>query len=417
MQRSVIQLAGKTLVVSMPSKWCREQGITKGGKVNMVIDGGVCRVSSAGDEYRAAITLPLVDEKNAWWAATAATPEVRRLLFDGRYRSVLVPSVEDSNSRSPDLNLAGRVGLWLSGRVDRWSCRLGSDWFSFNRSIDQEYLMAGHAHLRYLVSQVSLGASAFTIAIGHRNRDGSYSRVGREGLAPFLHLLGKGVIAPPAREQLASLSPVALDISHPTSRYLASAANGHGLTRYADTDLEPWAFGRLDCYWGMAPTPPADLSAVLWGRTRQFLNSSPASEFGFVAMLPAGVPTTDRSPWTNIWTTDGDHLTRDGQPLGPEAARASIRRDLEAGAGRFPFRIRGEVFWQVAAHGNGGYLITLVDPGYLDPGERRVELVPQSGRWRIRDRISGVELGPLGERMRVIVPAGTFLLLEAAPTP
>ena len=83
--------------------------------------------------------ITILREKNAWWAAQAATPELRRLLLNGQYRSVLVPAVEDSNSRSQDLNLAARVGLWLDGQVDRWACRVCSDYFSFNRAWEWEY--------------------------------------------------------------------------------------------------------------------------------------------------------------------------------------------------------------------------------------------------------------------------------------
>lgn len=35
MQRSVIQLAGKTLIVSLPSAWCKENGVKKGGTLEV----------------------------------------------------------------------------------------------------------------------------------------------------------------------------------------------------------------------------------------------------------------------------------------------------------------------------------------------------------------------------------------------
>ena len=39
--------------------------------------------------------------KDVWWAHWPADAKMRELIFNGRYRSVLLPSVEDSNSRSP----------------------------------------------------------------------------------------------------------------------------------------------------------------------------------------------------------------------------------------------------------------------------------------------------------------------------
>ncbi|MBM4044265.1 MAG: hypothetical protein FJ279_04060, partial [Planctomycetes bacterium] len=100
-------------------------------------------------------------EKVAWWATVPAHKEWHDLLFNGKYREVLVPSVEDSNSRSPELNLAGRVGLWLSGAVDTWSARLIDDLFCFNRFWEYGYPMHGHPFLRVLVAHTSLGASFF----------------------------------------------------------------------------------------------------------------------------------------------------------------------------------------------------------------------------------------------------------------
>lgn len=45
MQRKVIQLAGKTFVVSLPSKWVKEQGIKKGEEVEVKTNGGELTIS------------------------------------------------------------------------------------------------------------------------------------------------------------------------------------------------------------------------------------------------------------------------------------------------------------------------------------------------------------------------------------
>lgn len=47
MIRKVIQLAGKTLVVSMPSKWARSSGIMKGGEVRVEEKGDMLLISSS----------------------------------------------------------------------------------------------------------------------------------------------------------------------------------------------------------------------------------------------------------------------------------------------------------------------------------------------------------------------------------
>ena len=182
---------------------------------------------------------------------------MRELIFNGRYRSVLLPCVEDSNSRMPEVNLAARVGLWLDGQVDDWACRMSADWFCASRSWEWEYPLTGSPHLRYFTSQALLGARVFMSLSGERDRAGNWTRAGTEGTGNFLHLLGKGLIAPPRREQLRSISPVALAIERPTPRFVKHGSNGHHHESWGDdqADGKPWPFDRLDCYWAMSPLP------------------------------------------------------------------------------------------------------------------------------------------------------------------
>jgi len=362
--------------------------------------------------------IMILREKNAWWAAQAATSELRRFLFNGQYRSVLVPAVEDSNSRSQDLNLAARVGLWLDGQVDRWACRVCADYFSFNRAWEWEYPMTGHPHLRNYAAHTSLGASVFMFQSGELNKQSDeFSRVGIESAEPFLHMLGKGIITPPKREQMKSLSPLLVNVISPTERFLSTVANGHALQRFAPADLAPAPFSRLDCYWGMAPTPPYDVGAFVYNRTRQFDNTIPRTPFGFTALLAGSTPSGSGTPWTATWATDGDKLSKAGRPFELEAARDAMRTDLQAGAQKFPFRVEGEIFWQLVSQGPGQFLLYLIDPGYLAPADRGVVIRSQStGVWQATDRLTGQALGAVEQGLALTVPAGTFRLIEIKST-
>jgi phosphate uptake regulator len=74
MQRSVIQLAGKTLVVSLPSAWCKENGIKKGGKVEVDGTTGSLTISSRAksERQRAIINISNMPSKIAWHYVRAA---------------------------------------------------------------------------------------------------------------------------------------------------------------------------------------------------------------------------------------------------------------------------------------------------------------------------------------------------------
>ena len=354
--------------------------------------------------------------KDVWWLHWPADPRLRESIFNGRYRSVLLPSVEDSNSRTSHAQLAARVGLWLDGQVDDWCSRICADWFCASRSWEWEYVMTGHPHLRYLTSQAALGARVFMFLGGERTRrGGEWTNVGREGAANFLHLLGKGVLVPPRREQLRAVSPVTVVVQHPSKRFAEHGANGHHPENWSEdgTDSKAWAFDRLDCYWAMAPLPATDLSTLFWGRrSRGSENIAVTAPYGFVCVLPGSQPQS-KERWQSIWTTDGDQLTRDGKALSLTNAGELLKRELVAGAAEFPLQVEGQVFQQVIQHSPNRFVVVLMDPGWLDPAEREVTIRGSQGQWKVNDRLTGDALGDLSQPLTVQVPAGVFRLLDA----
>ncbi|MDO8544463.1 MAG: VCBS repeat-containing protein [Opitutaceae bacterium] len=356
--------------------------------------------------------------KNVWWCHWPADAGTRRLIFNGRYRSVLLPCVEDSNSRTADAHLAARVGLWLDGQVDDWACRISADWFSFNRAWEWEAVKTGHPHLRYLTSQMFLGARVFMLLAGDRGRGSEgWTRVGTEGVAPFIHLIGRGAIAPPKREQMRAIAPLVVNLQQPTGRFARHGANGHGFQLWDvdGTDRQAWAFDRLDCYWGMAPLPPTDASTWLWGRTRRAADHLPiTTPHGFVCILPGPAPAPE-GPWTTVWTTDGDRLEKDGKRYSLETARTAMEADLETGRAKLPFRVDGRVFWQVVAQPENRYVICVMDPGWVDPGERTAMLHANlPGTWTASDRLKGKPLGLIGPGLALTVPAGVFKIIDVS---
>ena len=358
----------------------------------------------------------ILRNKNIWWARWPADPTLRELVFNDRYRSVILPAVEDSNSRSPDLHLAARVGLWLDGQVDDWVSRCSADWFSFNRSWEWEYPMTGHPQLRYYVSQAMLGARVFMLLNGERERaTGNWTRVGAEGTATFLHLLGRGAITPPRREQLRSLSPVALAMRTPTARFGDHGGNGHNDAGWNrdETDTKPWAFDRLDAYWGMAPLPATDVSTYLWGRTRRDASHLPTTTpHGLVAVVPGG-PTQPDGRWRTVWTTDGDTLQKGGKHFPLSEARTEMLRDLAEAETSLPFHVEGKAFHHVVEQSAEHFVIALVDPGWLDPAPRNVQLSTRlPGTWNVTDRLTGKSLGTLATPLELSVPAGVLRILE-----
>ena len=358
----------------------------------------------------------ILREKNTFWASLAAMPEIHDVLFDEKYCRVLVPCVEDSNSRTPDINLAARVGLWLSCKVEKWCVRACSDYLSWNRAWDFEYPMVGHPWLRYLTGQAVLGASVYMLNLGLLNGD-EYTRIFSEGVEPFIHMLGKGIIAPPERGQLKSISPVVLSVINPSERFVATGLNGHDLAAYHNEkcrELEPAVFGQLSCYWGLSGTKKTDAGTYLWGRTRQFANYLPVSEGGFVAVAPGYKPDLNESQWSKVVITDGDNFYNDDGTIIPlDEARGTIIRELKSGERSFKLSVKGDAYYQVVEYEPGRYVVYLVDREMLQPKDQCVSIKAEfSDGLEAYDRLTGDMLDATGGAINMRIPSGCIAIVE-----
>ena len=61
MQRSVIQLAGKTLVISLPSKWCKQNGVKKGDALEVGQAPGALVIRTTQSSTRETATIDVGD--------------------------------------------------------------------------------------------------------------------------------------------------------------------------------------------------------------------------------------------------------------------------------------------------------------------------------------------------------------------
>jgi phosphate uptake regulator len=71
--RKVIQLAGKTLVVSLPSKWAKRCGVRKGDEIDVDESGRrlILGASSSKDAGKASIDLTGLSERTIRWVLSA----------------------------------------------------------------------------------------------------------------------------------------------------------------------------------------------------------------------------------------------------------------------------------------------------------------------------------------------------------
>jgi len=370
-------------------------------------------------------------EKGAWWALIPATDDGRRLA-DGTYADVLVPSVEDSNSRCPELNLSGRLGLYLSGAVNTFSARTIPDELCWNRYWEWETAMTGHPFLRRQLVQALLGAGVFDYRIQDL-KDERFTPVATESIELLIHMLGKGLLVPPRPEEMANVAPIALRLREPSPELLKEAFNFHENEKFEARGQErDWPFSGLACHWGAAPAQPNYIGSYLLEIDRHALNLAPADPFGFPAIVPASTD-PNRLPWARgAWETDGRTFYKEGAAFAGDQARSAVLADFQRAAEQLPFQLqpapgrpRLDVFMQAQRLGPGAYRLTLIDSGILDPAERRVLLnirparadPPAAAVDTLRDSLSGELLEVHENQVEVAVPAGAFRILEVRLRP
>lgn len=347
--------------------------------------------------------------KNIFWNGTCYVPCWRRVLLDARFRDVFVPALEETNCRTAELSLAGRIGLWLTGAFDRWSCRMVTDNANFDRMWEWAGQQVLSHHLRHLVSRAAHGADVFFNSI----HQGPFSRALYRQLVPFYDLLEKGIVHIPARDRLLSVSDTCLGMrSPPSPAFIRHGTNGHRY-RYPDDAHPPMVFDRLDCYWAGAPLAAHDFSGLAFGVPRRMCNYLPVTPFGMVPIVPDDADLSGTRLHTKI-STDGRHYyDAAGKPVEPGAYREEVERLLTAAAGRLPLLVSGPAHWAAARLDAAHVRVTLIDPGYLDPADREVTVVLQHlDGVRCTDILSRRNLPIRNRRIRLTIPAGALRIVD-----
>lgn len=346
--------------------------------------------------------------KNIFWNGTCYVPFWHRVLLDSKYRDVFVPGLEETNCRTQELSLAGRVGLWLANAFDHWSCRAETDNACFDRMWEWSSQQILSHHMRHLVSQASFGADVYLNSI----HQGPFSEALLQQIAPFYQMLEKGVIHVPRRNELLSVSDVCLGMRTPPSEaYVAHGGNGHGYT-YPKDEHPAMVFDRLDCYWAGAPLVAHDFSYYAYQVRRRMCNFIPPMPYGLVAIVPDNADVQGK--FRSRISTDGQYFYDEGgaQHTAVEY-QAKVEQALREAAGRLPLVVRGTVHWSAARIDPAHVRVTLIDPGYLDPEDRDARIVLQHlDAVSCTDILSGEKLPIAGGTVSARVPMGSVRILD-----
>ncbi|MCC6353339.1 MAG: PQQ-binding-like beta-propeller repeat protein [Verrucomicrobiae bacterium] len=357
----------------------------------------------------------VLQNKNVFWFSTPAQEGVFDSLFGDGRGATITAATDDANSRTPEINILARMGLRQAGLIGHISASTITDAFSFSRMQEWEYPKHGHPFLRLLVAHTVLGADRFYLRTDCWQGD-RLTAMSLEGSGIFLHMLGKGFVFTPRPEQMAGMSALGFAVHEPPPKWIEDGHNGHGVDKWEqDPELEEAVLPHNGCVWGNTPTPPHALTAVLLHKKRQFGNHIPATPYGPIAFVPAHADLGRVAGVRDWWHTDGVSIWREGGPrLKGATAAGALRESFEAAAARLPFRPMGDdVFFQTVAVEPGRYRIYAIDPGWLDPADRRIDVrIQVPGEFAVRDLLSGEAIGVTQGRFPLSVPAGALRIIE-----
>lgn len=355
-------------------------------------------------------------EKGAWWVQVPAMERFRKLA-DGTYADVLVPSVEDANSRCPELNLVGQAGLFASGAVAGFCARTIDDEPCWNRFWEWEAVMTGQPFLRRQMAQALLGARFFDHRLPATTVQGraQFNRIGQESVALIIDLLGKGLLVPPRPEEVMGYSPAIIRMVEPAPDFLKEGFNFHEHDHFSpDTVERESPFEGLACHWGAAPVQPNYIGAYLYGQDRHSGTFIPEAPFGLALIVPAFLD-IKRLPWVKTtWETDGHWFYDRDQRLSGLDARARVEKSFKDLSQTLPFQLEGEAFMQAQKLGSGHYRVTLIDPGFVDPADRlvTVRIRTDLGVTQASDALAGTPLKVLNGAITLPIPAGAFRIVD-----
>ncbi|MCF7847493.1 MAG: PQQ-like beta-propeller repeat protein [Kiritimatiellales bacterium] len=342
--------------------------------------------------------------KAGFWNANCYLDLWRDILIGGKYKDVIIPSMEETNGRNQAVTLSARMGLWLTGNFDRFAGRAVTDNANFSRFWEWGAQQKQSHLLRSMALRAALGSDMFLINI--------YQGDERD-MTPFYRMIEKGVIAIPDREELLSLSDFCLGMKQPAESYVESGNNGHDMSRY-EPDRQPAVFDRLDCFWGGAPTAPHDFSNYAMGSARRMLNFMPRNPYGMIALVPAETDLKSFPWFKSMIATDGVYFyDKAGRKISAPDAKTQLEKQLRAAADRLPVLVRGDVAWTVVRLDPTHVRVMLVDSGYTDPADRKAEIILQHLKGtQCRDILSGEKLLLTGQSTTLTVPAGTLRVVD-----
>jgi len=352
----------------------------------------------------------IIRSKNIYWNGSCYIPFLKNVLLNPKFKSVIVPCMEETNDVTQEMSLAGRVGLWQTGYYDNWGSRVVTDNAVFQRFFEWSSQQIMSHYYRNMVLNAAMGANLFFIDIHQaETKDNMWAQ-----LTSFYDLVNKGVIAIPTRENLLSVSSLCLGMkTSPAEEYLWHGMNGHKFN-FEELKAPTMLFDKIDLYWSGGPTTDNDFSKYGYGVDRRMLNFLPKYPNGIITIVPYETELKKFPMLQDKVSIDGRYFY-DSKGKKVEAAdyKQTMMDKIKAANAKMPILIEGEAAWSAVRIDSKHVRVVLVDPGYTDPADRDVEINLQHlNGLKCTDILSNENLEIKNNKIKVHIPIGIFRVLD-----
>ncbi|MFI3322308.1 MAG: PQQ-binding-like beta-propeller repeat protein [Rikenellaceae bacterium] len=359
----------------------------------------------------------LIRNKYLFWNASVYLPAFKDIR-SGEYKESILASLEESNSKTMDISVAGRMGLWAAGSMDSWSTRFTRDNPCYNRLRQISYQRIPNPSMRMLVYHIANGAS-FVMDSSH---DPEYSSL-------LWEMIAKGLLYVPKRDEIVSINPVHLSVFDPDDDYIGNQ-NVKDLTKYDINNVDDnMVISRTDGSWPGGKVNEWDFTRYAVGVRERRLEFIPNYPHGMVLMTPPTDPTKPRGDiknhlhpiYKNIlkeYFTDGRNYYSDTKKSKTYSAKEyykTVENAIVEGEKQLPLTVVGRVGWATAQTAPKHLRLTLVDGGYLNPGNQKADITFQTAKVKkVTDLVTNQDITSQinGSKLGVVVPCGSYLFLD-----
>ncbi|NIJ44844.1 WD40 repeat protein [Wenyingzhuangia heitensis] len=354
--------------------------------------------------------------KHLFWQSVVYTPAWKRLV-SGEFPDAFVSSMEESNSKTMDMSISGRMGLWAAGSMNQWGARFTRDNPCYDRLRQLSYQKVPNHALRMFVHQIASGASV----VHNTKVNAAYQKV-------LWDMIAKGILYVPTRNEIVSFNPVHVSMLTPDSLFL-ERNHVKDVTIY-DADFEknnPMVISRTTGVFAGAPVTKWDFSNYASGAKERRLEFLPSYTNGMVLTTPPTDKNSKRGTLEShlhpIYKNNTKEFFTDGRNYYSDVAKTktykadeyytTVKKAIEEGAQKMPLTVKGRVAWVTAQTAPKHLRLTLVDGGYVNPDDRVATVTFHTAKVKkIINLLTNEEVKFNSEKATIIVPCGLFVFLD-----